>query len=68
MTEVNIPIDFISRKSKGFGVVTFLLPEHAVKAFQELDGSIQSGRYLHLLPAKPKQTLEDKLADGKIYI
>ncbi|XP_014209588.1 probable RNA-binding protein 19 [Copidosoma floridanum] len=64
VTEVSVPIDMFTRKSKGFGTVTFLMPEHAVKAFEELDGSIQNGRYLHLLPAKSTDTLEDKLSDG----
>jgi multiple RNA-binding domain-containing protein 1 len=65
LTEVNLPIDKISRKPKGFGTVTFMMPEHAVKAYTELDGSIQDGRMLHLLPAKAKTSPEDLLLQGK---
>lgn len=52
LTEVNLPVDRVTRKSKGFGTVTFLMTEHAVKAYSELDGSILDGRMLHVLPGK----------------
>lgn len=58
LTEVSLPIDFTTRKLKGFGLITFLMPEHAVKAYSELDGSIVHGRMLHLLPGKAKDTPE----------
>lgn len=29
LTEVDLPVDRITRKPKGFGTVTFLMPEHA---------------------------------------
>ncbi|XP_001605134.2 probable RNA-binding protein 19 [Nasonia vitripennis] len=65
LSEVNLPIDMVTRKPKGFGTVTFLMPEHAVKAYSELDGSVLNGRMLHLLPAKTKTSPEDLLAqDG----
>lgn len=56
VTEVNLPIDPITRQIKGFGTVTFVMPENAVKAFNELDGAIFQGRLLHLLPAKSKDS------------
>lgn len=59
LSEVNLPIDKVTRKPKGFGTVTFLMPEHAIAAYNELDGSILDGRMLHLLPAKAKASLED---------
>jgi multiple RNA-binding domain-containing protein 1 len=31
-----------------------MMPEHAIKAYAELDGSIFQGRLLHVLPAKEK--------------
>lgn len=61
LTEVNIPIDPVSRQMKGFGTVTFLMPEHAVKAYAELDGSILHGRMLHLLPGKAKDTVDSQI-------
>ena len=39
LTEVNLPVDKITRRSKGFAFVTFVLPENAVAAFSELDGT-----------------------------
>lgn len=50
---------------KGFGTVTFLMPEHAVKAYAELDGSILHGRMVHLLPGKTKDETEESNLEGK---
>lgn len=46
---------------KGFGVITFMMPEHAVQAYSELDGSILQGRMLHLLPGKANDKVDDNL-------
>ncbi|KMR02737.1 putative rna-binding protein 19-like protein [Lasius niger] len=59
LSEVNLPVDRVTRKPKGFGMVTFLMPEHAIKAYSELDGSVLDGRMLHILPGKAKASLED---------
>lgn len=59
LTEVNLPVDRTTRKPKGFGTITFLMPEHAIKAYTELDGSILNGRMLHLLPGKAQSSLLD---------
>lgn len=59
VTEVIIPIDKISRQVKGYGLITYLMPEHAVKAYTELDGTIFHGRMMHLLPGKAKVNLDD---------
>lgn len=64
LAEVNMPIDPALRQPKGFATVTFLMPEHAVKAFTELDGTAFCGRMLHLLPAKTEK-LEYESDDGK---
>ena len=40
LTEVSLPIDSLTKKLKGFAFVTYMIPEHAVKAFSELDGII----------------------------
>ncbi|XP_015109002.1 probable RNA-binding protein 19 [Diachasma alloeum] len=61
ITEVNLPVDKVTRKLKGFGTVTFMMPEHAAKAYSELDGSILNGRMLHLLPGKSKPSITDLL-------
>lgn len=59
-----MPIDSISRQPKGFATVTFMMPEHAVKAFTELDGTSFCGRMLHLLPAKTEK-LDNESDDGR---
>lgn len=57
-TEVFIPIDKHTNKSMGFAFVTFMMPEHAVGAFNDLDGHVFQGRLLHILPAKPRKNAE----------
>lgn len=66
LTEVNLPIDKVTRKPKGFATVTFVMPEHAVKAYSELDGSILDGRMLHLLPGKAKPNPLENLDDPSL--
>lgn len=60
LTDVTVPVDKITRRVKGFGTVTFLLPENAVSAYTNLDGTVLHGRMLHLLPAKTKETPQGK--------
>ncbi|XP_071789462.1 probable RNA-binding protein 19 [Asterias amurensis] len=60
LTEVNLPIDSLTKKIKGFAFITFMMPEHAVKAFTELDGTTFQGRLLHILPGKEKKSPEDE--------
>lgn len=68
LTEINLPVDKVTRKPKGFGTVTFLMTEHAVKAYSELDGTIVDGRMLHLLPGKAKpDPLEEIDQKGLTY-
>ncbi|KAL0127217.1 hypothetical protein PUN28_005487 [Cardiocondyla obscurior] len=67
LSEVDLPVDRETRRPKGFGTVTFLMPEHAVKAYSELDGSVLDGRMLHILPAKAKPSLENVNEDNLTY-
>ncbi|CAB3220704.1 unnamed protein product [Arctia plantaginis] len=64
ITEVNMPIDPVLRQPKGFATVTFMMPEHAVKAYTELDGTAFSGRMLHLLPAKTAKHEDEEDDEG----
>lgn len=65
LAEIHLPIDKYSRKIKGFAFVTFVLPEHAVKAYGQLDGTVFQGRMLHLIAAKAKLSAEElAAADG----
>ncbi|XP_038059469.1 probable RNA-binding protein 19 [Patiria miniata] len=63
LTEVNLPIDPLTKKIKGFAFITFMMPEHAVKAFTDLDGKTFQGRLLHILPGKEKKTAEAEGGD-----
>ena len=59
IAEIHLPIDKTTKRITGIGFVTFVMPEHAVKAFNDLDGKIFQGRLLHIMPAKAKKTAED---------
>ncbi|XP_059617400.1 probable RNA-binding protein 19 [Phlebotomus argentipes] len=64
VAEVNLPVDSHTRAIKGFGTVTFMLPEHAIMAFNELDGQAFHGRMLHLLPAKADKEKTEEAEDN----
>ena len=49
-----MPIAKDTKQSKGFAYILYLIPEHAVNAFSELDMTTFQGRLLHILPAKEK--------------
>lgn len=68
VADCSLPIDPTTRKIKGFGTVTYVMPEHAVRAFGELDGSIFQGRLLHLIPGKSnKEDEESEATDDMSY-
>ncbi|KAL1936134.1 hypothetical protein VTP01DRAFT_268 [Rhizomucor pusillus] len=54
LSEVHMPISKETKRPKGFAYILYLLPEHAIKAYKELDNSPFLGRLLHILPAKEK--------------
>lgn len=60
VTEVTIPLDRTTNRPTGLGFVTFMLPEHAVKAYESLDGQVFQGRLLHILPARPRQGRQEQ--------
>ncbi|XP_023300738.2 probable RNA-binding protein 19 [Lucilia cuprina] len=60
VAELNLPVDTVTRQIKGFGTVTFLMPEHAVLAFNKLDGTTFHGRLLHLIPGKSSKADEEQ--------
>lgn len=59
VTNINMPIDSLTKQPKGFARVTFMFPEHALRAFNQLDGHAFQGRLLHILPGKPQQQQEE---------
>ena len=38
LADFDLPVDSITKRCKGFAHVVYMMPEHAVKAFTELDG------------------------------
>lgn len=60
LTEATIPLDKVTGKPTGIGFITFMLPEHAVKAYEALDGQIFLGRLMHILPAKARHATGDE--------
>ncbi|XP_055350135.1 probable RNA-binding protein 19 [Paramacrobiotus metropolitanus] len=54
VVEITLPVDQMTKKCRGYGIVTFALPEDAVKALNALDGKDFQGRTLHVMPAQPK--------------
>lgn len=40
LSELHYPIDSLTKKPKGFAFVTFMFPEHAVKAYAAVDGQV----------------------------
>lgn len=72
--QVHIPLDPVSRQSKGLAYATFVQPSSALAAYEELDKKSFQGRLLHILPAvdrKGKPTALDtddkklSLKDGR---
>ncbi|XP_073834276.1 probable RNA-binding protein 19 [Musca autumnalis] len=60
IAEIHLPVDSVTRQIKGFGTVTYVMPEHALQAFNKLDGTTFHGRLLHLIPGKGKKSDEDQ--------
>nr|CAG4714759.1 unnamed protein product [Naegleria fowleri] len=54
ISEIHIPIDNETKRSKGVAFVHFLIPEHADKAMNTLHNSIFQGRMIHVTKAKEK--------------
>ncbi|CAG8654596.1 25827_t:CDS:10 [Gigaspora margarita] len=59
LAEVHIPLDKETKNQKGFAYVLYHIPEHAVKAYIELDNKFFMGRLLHILPSKDKLQIRD---------
>ncbi|CAG0915323.1 unnamed protein product [Notodromas monacha] len=65
VTEINLPVNKTTRRILGFAFISFLFPEHAVKALQDLDGTAFQGRLLHILPSK--EARQKTSGDGKEF-
>ncbi|KAG1751710.1 hypothetical protein EDB19DRAFT_1673095 [Suillus lakei] len=51
VAQVHIPIDSLSKQSKGLAYVTFKQPTSALSAYEALDKTSFQGRLLHIIPA-----------------
>ncbi|XP_027628925.1 probable RNA-binding protein 19 [Tupaia chinensis] len=60
VSELHYPIDSLTKKPKGFAFVTFMFPEHAVKAYAQVDGQVFQGRMLHVLPSTIKKEASEE--------
>lgn len=40
LSDIHFPIDRLTKKPKGFAFITYMIPEHAVKAYAEMDGQV----------------------------
>lgn len=55
ITDISIPVDRDTRKSKGFGFITFKTSEGAQAALKNLDGKDFGGRNLRVSIANSKE-------------
>lgn len=60
LSEVHMPIAKDTKKSKGYAYISFLLPEHALKAYEALDMKTFQGRLLHILPGAEKPPAKEE--------
>ncbi|NWX87847.1 RBM19 protein, partial [Nothoprocta pentlandii] len=63
ISEIHFPIARLTKKPKGFAFITYMMPEHAVKAYAEMDGQVFQGRMLHILPSTIIKRKEDAEAE-----
>ena len=60
LSEVHMPIARDTKKSKGYAYILYLLPEHALKAYEALDMQTFQGRLLHIIPAEEKPPAKEE--------
>ncbi|XP_043910029.1 probable RNA-binding protein 19 [Protopterus annectens] len=59
LSDIHFPIDNLTKKPKGFAFITYMIPEHAVKAYAALDGAVMQGRVMHVMPSTIKKEQPD---------
>ena len=64
LKETLLPLDSM-KHCIGLGFVTYMVPEDAVRAYTELDGTTFMGRILHIIPANLKKDKEEEIT-GKV--
>ncbi|KAI9208070.1 uncharacterized protein BJ171DRAFT_490143 [Polychytrium aggregatum] len=63
LSEVHISMDKQTNKSKGYGFVLYLIPEHGIRAYESLNGKIFQGRILEIVGGKEKPQAKDEQID-----
>lgn len=53
LSEIHFPIDRLTKKPKGFAFITYMIPEHAVKAYAEMDGQVFQVQRLNFICYQP---------------
>ncbi|KAF8822600.1 Rna recognition motif-containing protein [Cardiosporidium cionae] len=59
IASIQIPINEDTHVGRGFAFISFVFPEHAVKAYAALDGAIFQGRLLHAKVASVKPPVKN---------
>jgi multiple RNA-binding domain-containing protein 1 len=60
LSEVHMPIARDTKKSKGYAYILYLIPEHALQAYEALDMQTFQGRLLHIIPAEEKPPAKEE--------
>uniref|UniRef100_A0A6B2KYA3 RRM domain-containing protein n=1 Tax=Arcella intermedia TaxID=1963864 RepID=A0A6B2KYA3_9EUKA len=70
LEEFHLSLNKKTGKPKGFAFVHFKIPQQALEALKELDGSIFQGRTLHIIPAKLRNEKKQKdvQKEGSAYL
>ncbi|XP_061189659.1 probable RNA-binding protein 19 isoform X2 [Saccostrea echinata] len=67
LAEVHLSIDTVTKKIRGYAFILFMMPEHAVRAYEQLDGSVFKGRMLHIIPGKEKLDDDTEHSEGSSF-
>ncbi|KAI9141566.1 hypothetical protein BKA69DRAFT_1124694 [Paraphysoderma sedebokerense] len=62
ISEIHLPISSTTKQPKGFAFILYFTPEHAIRAYSELDGQFFQGRILRIYPAKAKVEVDQELS------
>lgn len=60
ISQVHLVLDRLTKQSKGYAYVLYMLPESALRALENLDKSIFQGRLLHVMPARKPPPAQKK--------
>ncbi len=64
ISEIHLPIDKETKRSKGMAFVLFMIPENANAAIAKINNTIYQGRLIYAIPAKKRQMNSYKEKDS----